>query len=397
MRIYIFASLLLLAACQPRANNALITIVDADQLHTSDASQFVPRLLLEDMGIVLGESDRVLMNGAAVLLDELVTVNNLVTLQVRRAVPVTLQMPNESRVILSSAFTVGEMLKDAGVNLSINDFIDSPISTPVTSSMIVKYIPARDLRIFIRDISLILSSAEGAVGRIMAEAGIPLVGLDYSLPLDSEAAPLDSQFRLVRVHESVSLTLKSIPRQDEYIASDDIELDQTEILQPGSDGLSISRIHTRFEDGQQVLREIDDDVIVRSPQKRVIGYGTKIVTHTIPGSTNIEYWRAVQMYATSYSPCRSGVPQCLSGTSFGLPVQKGVVAMKYDWYLQLAGQQVYIPGYGVAVVADVGGGFPDGRAWIDLGYSDSDWEEWSGWVTVYFLAPVPDSIPYILK
>ena len=103
------------------------------------------------------------------------------------------------------------------------------------------------------------------------------------------------------------------------------------------------------------------------------------------------------MYAAAYSPCRSGTTSCMNGTSLGLPVTRGVVAMYYDWYIALGGEHVYIPGYGKAVIADVGGGFPDNRPWIDLGYSDNDYEEWSGWVTVYFLAPAPASIPWFLK
>jgi hypothetical protein len=45
----------------------------------------------------------------------------------------------------------------------------------------------------------------------------------------------------------------------------------------------------------------------------------------------------------------------------------------------------------------VGGGFPDGRLWIDLGYSDEDWQNWGGMVTVYFLAPAPATIPAALQ
>jgi hypothetical protein len=48
------------------------------------------------------------------------------------------------------------------------------------------------------------------------------------------------------------------------------------------------------------------------------------------------------------------------------------------------------------VVADTGGGYPDGRYWIDLGYSDADYVPWAKYVTVYFLTPVPASIPWIL-
>jgi len=39
-------------------------------------------------------------------------------------------------------------------------------------------------------------------------------------------------------------------------------------------------------------------------------------------------------------------------------------------------------------VEDIGGGIA-GEYWIDLGYSDSDWVNWSKTVTVYFLSPAP--------
>jgi 3D (Asp-Asp-Asp) domain-containing protein len=57
---------------------------------------------------------------------------------------------------------------------------------------------------------------------------------------------------------------------------------------------------------------------------------------------------------------------------------------------------VYVPGYGVAMAGDTGGGVK-GR-FIDLGYSDDDYQHWHGTVDVYFLTPVPppDKIRYIL-
>ncbi len=91
------------------------------------------------------------------------------------------------------------------------------------------------------------------------------------------------------------------------------------------------------------------------------------------GGTTIEYWRAVSMYATSYSPCRLGIPGCSTATASGAKVAKGIVAVVYRWYVNMRGQQVYIPGYGFATIADTGGGIP-GKAWIDLGYSDEDYE-----------------------
>jgi 3D (Asp-Asp-Asp) domain-containing protein len=62
----------------------------------------------------------------------------------------------------------------------------------------------------------------------------------------------------------------------------------------------------------------------------------------------------------------------------------------------MRGAAVYIPGYGFATVEDIGAGFSD-RHWIDLGYSDEDWVSWSGYVTVYFLTPIPSNIMYVLE
>jgi 3D (Asp-Asp-Asp) domain-containing protein len=72
------------------------------------------------------------------------------------------------------------------------------------------------------------------------------------------------------------------------------------------------------------------------------------------------------------------------------------VAVVYRWFVNMRGQQVYIPGYGFATIADTGGGIP-GTPWIDLGYSDEDYEQWAQWVTVYFLAPIPANILYVLN
>jgi 3D (Asp-Asp-Asp) domain-containing protein len=231
----------------------------------------------------------------------------------------------------------------------------------------------------------------------LAEAGIPLLGGDYSLPAENEAVPADGQIKVVRVSESILLAQKPIPFTSDLIASADVPLDQTQVLQPGEPGLTAQRIRIRYEDGVEVSRTTEAETTVRLPQNRVLGYGTRIEIKTaLVDGVPIEYWRAVQMYVTSYSPCRSGGEGCSNGTSSGAKVQKGVAGTRYSWYLSMAGQRLYIPGYGFATVADVCGGCV-GKAWIDVAYSDNDYVPWSSWVTVYFLTPVPSSILYTLE
>ncbi len=392
-----FLALVLLFACQPITTAAQVKILDSGQRYLLQTNEKTPATLLAQAGLVLNPADSVLYLGASVPLNQPLPTAKTYTLQIRRAVPLRLNSGNQSQILQTAAFTVGQALNEAGLQLYAADRLNPPAETPITGAMIVNHTPSRELTVHTGGKALQIRSAAMTVRQALAEAGIPLQGLDYSLPAESDPLPVDGQIRIVHVQESILLVQKSIPFTDDYQASADLELDQQAIIQPGVPGLTVSRVRIRYEDGQEITRQSEGESVVRPPQTRVLGYGTKIAIYTLqtPGGP-LQYWRAVQMWATSYSPCRSAADRCYYGTSSGLPVKKGVAALKYSWYIEMGGQQVYIPGYGVATIADVCGGCK-GKPWIDLGYGDDDWVEWGDWVTVYFLTPVPPNPNFVLN
>jgi len=384
-----------LFACQ--ANTPpIITIIDSDQVITLQTNERVPSLLFTQAGINLGSNDRVLLNGLPVALDQPIA-NLPITLQIRRAVNLTLVTADGQQQIQSSAFTVGEALAESSYWLSAQDKIDIPLNSPIKDGMIINVSATREVTVSVDGKTLLIQSSARTIGEALAEAGIPLFGSDYSLPVENEALPSDGQIKVVRVSESLVLAQKPIPFESELVASADVPLDQTQILQPGENGLTVQRIRIRYEDGNEISRVTENEMMVRPPKTRVLGYGTKVEIKTaVVDGVAIEYWRAVQMYATAYSPCRSGGDRCYSGTSSGKKLAKGMVGLRYSWYLAMGGQPLYIPGYGFATVEDVCGGCV-GKPWIDLGYSDDDYQQWSSWVTVYFLTPVPANVIYVLE
>jgi uncharacterized protein YabE (DUF348 family) len=385
-----------LFACQP-VTPPTVTIIDGDQVITLQTEERAVSALLMQAGITLDPGDHVFANGFPAAIDQKVE-NDPIILQVRRAVTATLVMPQGQRQFQTSAFTVGEALQEAGIQLRASDQVDPPVSSPITNlSITIYYSPARDLTITADGTTTRVTSSARTVGGALAEAGIPLLGLDYCLPSENEALPSDGQVKVVRVSESILLTQKPIPFESELVASADVPLDQTQILSPGEDGLSVQRVRVRYEDGVEVSRVTEEETLVRAPKTRTLAYGTKveIKTANVDGVT-IEYWRAVQMYATSYSPCRLGTPTCGSTTASGKQLEKGVVALRTDLYRSLQGQSLYIPGYGFATVEDACGGCV-GKPWIDLGYSDNDYVAWYWWVTVYFLTPVPQNFAFVLE
>ena len=395
-RLLIISLLLFIVSCQAQNVQTPIIILDGGQVYTLSTPERLPARLLAEAKISLSPADRVLYLGALVSLDQPLPEAKSYTLQVRRAVALKLVKPGGQQTIQTSAFTVGQALTEAGIPLYAADRLDPPAETPIIGPLTVTYTPAREYTVRVDGKSIVIRSAAGTVGQALAQAGIPLEGLDASFPSESAPLPEDGQIRILRVVETVTLSQKSIPFTSRFEASADLELDQQSLLQGGEAGLAMSRVRIRYEDGQEVGRQAESESVVRPARDRVVGYGTKVVIRsTSVDGVAIQYWRVVRVYTTSYSPCRSGGDRCYPGTSSGKPVEKGVVAVVLRWYYYMKGQPVYIPGYGPAAIEDVGGGFPD-RYWIDLGWSDSDYQPMTGWTTVYFLTPVPDNILYTL-
>ncbi len=388
----------LITACQPKSP-VKINLIDKGQLQVITTSERVPLLILTSSGVTLQPDDIILVDGYPAPLDQPIYDEGSFTIQIRKAVDLELNKPEGSIVVRTNSITVGEALASKGISLFTRDFIQPDPENEINKPLAVMYVPTRELSVFVDDQFNNIRSSAQTVGEALAEAGIPLTALDYSSPGADESLPEDGQVRIVRVRETILLNQKSIPYATQYQDSAELEWGQQEILQPGQIGIAITRTRVRYEDGAEVSRVIEGESIVRPPQDRIAVRGTNIVLKTTSvDGVSFQYWHALQMYATSYSPCRSGVQgQCFNGTAGGYPLHKGVVAMYKEWFNVLRGTEVYVPGYGRGVIGDLGGGFPDDRPWIDLGYSDNDWQTWSGYVTVYFLAPAPASIPYFMQ
>src|SRR5512133_597537 len=89
-----------LFACQPRTPS-IVTILNDEKIISLQTDERVPSALLSQAGITLNSKDRVLVNGFPVAPDQPVT-NYPITLQVRRAVNITISTPQGQQEIQSS-------------------------------------------------------------------------------------------------------------------------------------------------------------------------------------------------------------------------------------------------------------------------------------------------------
>ena len=372
------------------------------------------RDLLREAGIVLKADDRLWLNGARARAEDALPPvvwhtpspdappwereAQPITLRVQRAVPLLVTDDGMTYSLRTTAATVGEALRQAGITVYLGDEVRPGLGEPVSAYMRVTIRRSTPLVIEADGQTLQTRTRAQTVTDVLAEQGIFLSGLDEVTP--SLASPIREgmRIRVARVSEFVQVEDERLPYETIYVPDDTLEIDTRRVVTPGRPGLFRRRYVVRVEDGVEVSRELMDAWVAQTPITNVIAYGRKIVTRTLETPDGvITYWRRIRMLATSYSASTAGVSPdrpWYGITRLGLKMRRGIVAV--DPRVIPLGVQVYVPGYGKGLAADTGSRILGRR--IDLGYDDDNLVLWNSWVDVYLLAPPPppDKINYLL-
>jgi uncharacterized protein YabE (DUF348 family) len=306
------------------------------------------------------------------------------------AVPLHITDGSERTTIQTTDSTVGEALYNAGFTLYLADAVSPDLNVPVSADLEVTIERAQPITIAADGVTLQSRTQGTSVADALADAGVALMGLDYAIPEETANLLPGMTIRVIRVTEEVLVAQEIVPFETVYQADANLELDQRSLVQDGQQGIVQTRIRVRYENGVEVSRDTEDTVVVQEAANRIVSYGTAIVLRTIDTPSGPrEYWRHIRMYATSYKPIDG---DNITGT--GEILRHGIVAVVpgvIPYYVE-----VFVPGYGIGLVADSGGGLPDSDLWIDLGYTEDDYQSWHQYVDVYLLTPVPERINYLL-
>lgn len=378
-----------------------VYVWDNGQAQRLTSLKSTPAAILAEAGVKLGPADRLKWNGLEIDLNAPLPESGEQVWQIQRATNFTVMDAGEERTLLTHGPSVAHGLWEAGVQVGPGDWLSAlpgQNTQAASSGTPLSVARARPLVIAAQGAEIRLRTAAATVGEALSEAGVTLQGLDYSQPAESEPIPENGRIEVVRVTEELLFEQTLLPYESSLQPDPELELDQRSVMVPGQYGVLVSRHRVRYENGQEISRALDSDWTAAQPQNEIMGYGTKIVPHTLdtPDGT-IEYYRAVNVYATSYSPCRLGRENyCNYQTASGATLTKGIIAVSQSWYRMLVGSRVYVPGYGFGTIADTGYGIP-GTPWIDLGYDEDNYPGGSPrYVTMYFLTPAPPNVPWTL-
>jgi uncharacterized protein YabE (DUF348 family) len=373
-----------------RARSVLL-VVDGETL-TVHTPFDTPADILIQAQIKLRPIDHVWVDGTLAGIGELmiwpVPANEII---VQHAFQITVRDGVTETLFETTADTIGDALYEAGIIVYFSDSVTPEQGQALTEDTIITIDRARPVVIQVDGVRLETRVSGTTVADALTEAGIALLGLDYTIPAETEAIEGGMSISVLRVTESIESYEEPIAYETVYQANEQLELDQRQIIQAGETGLQGYHERVRFENGIEVGREPAGSEMIRAPKNEIIAYGTNIVIRSINTSEGTkDYWRVLRMYATSYHP------EALGGdniTAIGETLRRGIVAS--DPNLIAYRSTIYVESYGPGMMADTGGA-RSSPYWIDLGYSDEDYVSWHRYVDVYLLTPVPANIDYLL-
>ncbi len=371
-------------------------LVDGATYHVRTHAVTIDQLLAE-MEVAIGDRDSSVQNGDLVSVNAPVDPPRLFasrslttasparenTIEVRRAVPFSIDEAGRLALSTSSRQTVAEALREAGVIVGPGDAVAPAPTAELVANVRIDVRHAKALTVTLPHDHRVLYTLDETVGEALTSAGIAVPTGTFTDPSPDVRVVNGMSVRVVQLSASSDLEREFIESGTEYRVDSGLRPGETRTVL-GHDGARVRKYDVAYVNGQEAGRTLIDEYYDPEPVDTVIYYAAPRSGGEQPPPPGAR--RVLRVYATWYDPASSGrAPSdpAYGHTATGVVVTYGIVAV--DPNVIPLGTKMYIPGYGYAEAADTGGAVK-GYV-IDLGFPDGVQVDWqSKWVDITILS-----------
>lgn len=266
------------------------------------------------------------------------------------------------------AATVDDLLVEAGIARAPEDRLDTDPTAPLVDGATIAYRAAVPVTLIVDQQPRIVRSASATVAGLLSDESVLVDRHDRVAPRADTPLAGDIVVTVTHINAWTERRRVAIAPPTKRMFDIAVPIGKTRILSPGRTGIrEISYLLSRSATGMKPRRTTLASRILRTARTRVVVEGigeyaafARLARQGFDSTLRLT-GSALTMLATAYTAACSG---CSGMTASGVPAGHGVVAV--DPNVIPLGSRLFIPGYGRATAGDTGGAIRGHR--IDLGF-----------------------------
>jgi uncharacterized protein YabE (DUF348 family) len=266
--------------------------------------------------------------------------------------------------VLTFKNKVKDVLLDQGISLKKGDRVNFGANDALRDDMTIEVYRAMQVSVTANGETRLVSTTKRRVSDILVDAGYELTDEDTVTPEPAKIAKADTKIVLVKnTTKTVTLT-----EETEFATTEkpnaSLNSGIRKVVQKGKKGETVRTYKISYADGVETGRKVVKEKVITEAKDEIVEVGTKRTaiddytlayngTITTSRSGTLSYSRVVQCNATAYDATSCGKRPGEARTATGIIAHRGVIAV--DPRFIPLGTRVYVEGYGYAIAADTGG------------------------------------------
>ncbi|MBQ2848256.1 MAG: G5 domain-containing protein [Clostridia bacterium] len=361
-------------------NDFEVTVTDGEKSVSISAKTTDPRDIVKQAGFTLGANDELDLSAY--------TAGKGGEIVIERANIIRIEDSGIISYFVGYGDTLGDIFSKEGITLGEDDEINADPSKNIFDDMRVFIKRAFGVSVESDGESQKVFMAKGTVGDAIEKSGISVSKDDIVVPsLDTPVNGL-TKIKIFRVKYDTKLEKQPVEYDTEVIYSDDMYIDEKEVVTSGVEGEKTVFYTAKYVDGELDEMIFEKEKVTKKPVNEVVKVGTKkratLSSHknnqapisdlAVPADLKldkngipVDYAYCVEGKATAYT----GDPETASGRK-PMPGHIAVDPKEFPYGTELyvvSADGKYI--YGYCVAADTGGFVKMGNTDIDL-YMDNE-------------------------
>ncbi|WP_141550913.1 G5 and 3D domain-containing protein [Bacillus sp. AFS041924] len=317
--------------------------------------------LLKEQNVKITNEDEVYPSTKTKISDDM-------DITVHLAKPVKLTIDGQEKVIMTTAQTVKELLKEQNIKTNPNDVIMPALSTPLEENGKVSYEKAFPMVLNDGGVSKKVFATSTTVADFLEKQNITLNELDRVEPDAGEMIKQNDTVRVIRVEKVNDVVEEPVDFKEKEQEDSSMYKGESSVISEGVKGLVKRNFELIKENGKVVSKTLVDETLLKDPVDRVVAVGTKSVPKSsalVKSSAPKSNSKVKEMYveATAYSPYDAGMSG-ITATGINIRKKPNMKLIAVDPNVIPLGSKVWVEGYGIAIAGDTGGAIKGKR--IDI-------------------------------